>query len=52
MKYSDTISHNDELDHDKTHQKIIQTGNSYQKTEWQDSETYTVQWYSLKMIKL
>jgi hypothetical protein len=40
MKYSDTISHKDEYQQEMTHQRIIHTGNSYQKTEWQEMETY------------
>ena len=50
MKYSDTISHKDEYQQEMTHQRIIHTGNSYQKTEWQEMETYGVRWHLLLRI--
>jgi hypothetical protein len=51
MKYSDTISRKDEYQQEMTHQRIIHTGNFYQKTEWQEMETYGVQWYSSHKTK-
>ena len=51
MKYSDTISRKDEYQQETTHQRIIHTGNYSQKTEWQEMETYGVQWYSSHRTK-
>ena len=34
-----------------THQRIIHTGNFYQKTEWQEMEISGVQWYSSHKTK-
>lgn len=51
MKYSDTISRKDEYQQEMTHQRIIHTGNSYQKTEWQEMEISGVQWYSSHRTK-
>lgn len=50
MKSSDTISHKDEFLHEMTHQKIIHTGNYYQKMEWQETEISGVQWHLLLRI--
>ena len=51
MKSSDTISHKDEFLHEMTHQRIIHTGNCYQKMEWQETEISGVQWYSSHKTK-
>lgn len=51
MKSSDTISHKDEFLHEMTNQRIIHTGNFYQKMEWQETETSGVQWYSSHKTK-
>lgn len=51
MKSSDTISRKDEFLHEMTHQKIIHTGNFYQKMEWQETEISGVQWYSSHKTK-
>jgi hypothetical protein len=52
MKYSDTISRKDEYQQEMNHQRIIHTGNSYQKTEWQEMETYGQQWFDYKHLKI
>jgi hypothetical protein len=44
MKYSDTTSRKDEYQQEMNHQRTIHTGNSYQKTEWREMETYGVLW--------
>ena len=52
MKSSDTISHKDEFLHEMMHQKIIHTGNFYQKMEWQEMEISGQQWFDYKHLKV